>query len=214
MALPKSLQTLRLTNATTGDQIDDKIAALESDIADILGVQLDTPIVRPTIRNLSGSVSEFNISSTAAQTAVYTTTIPGGTLGIDGMLEGSCDIYINSILAGSYLQLNTYYGGQAITAIQLLNATFTLQSGPLRVDFRLSARDSVTAQRVFQTASIGTQENNFCWGGQSFSWNYHTATFLTVNSAVDQLFQINIIWSSASAGNSLNSEGFEIHRLR
>lgn len=215
MALPKSLQTLRLTNATTGDQVDDKIAALESDIADILGLPLDTPITRPMIGSLVGSSAEPNISSTVAQTSVYATTIPGGTLGTDGMLEGWCDLHINSILSGGVLEIRTIYGPQLIVGIQLNNLTLVNQtSAPLRLNFRLCARNSVTAQRAFQTSSIGTQQNNFCWGGQSFSWNYHSSTFLTVDSAIDQPFQIDVIWNTASAGNSINGEGFEIHRLR
>src|SRR5689334_9185075 len=47
MALPNSLQALRMTDATTGDQVDNKVGDLEKAICDLHGIPIDTPINNP-----------------------------------------------------------------------------------------------------------------------------------------------------------------------
>src|SRR5689334_20865728 len=44
MSLPTSLQSLRMTDATTGDQIDNKVGDLEKAICDLHGIPIDTSI--------------------------------------------------------------------------------------------------------------------------------------------------------------------------
>ncbi len=47
MSLPNSLKSIRMTNATTGDQVDDKVAELETALCDIHGIPIDTPVAAP-----------------------------------------------------------------------------------------------------------------------------------------------------------------------
>ena len=44
MAVPNSLRSARLTNATLGSSIDDEIGLLERALCDILGIPIDTDI--------------------------------------------------------------------------------------------------------------------------------------------------------------------------
>lgn len=255
--MANSLQTLRMTDATTGDQIDNKISELETAIGDILGIPRDILInnsgflfdatglkkvvvqdnaadpaaVGELARNgkvlkfhdggvcavpisIAGAVTEPTITNTAIQTAVYSTPIRGGTLGSTGMLQGHCDLFVNSILAGGVLEIRTIYGSQLIIGIQMTNNTGSQQLAfPIRLDFRLGARNSTAAQRTMQTSSIGTQLSTLSWGGVPSFWNHHGTTFLTIDSTVDQAFHVDVIWNSASINNSINGEGFEIHRI-
>jgi len=258
MSLPTQLKTTRMTDATTGDQIDNQVANLETAICDMFGVPIDTDIanagflwdatglkktifqdnaadpnavgqiarngkilkfhdggVRSIPLSLAGDAVESVVHSTASPQTLYSATILGGTLGTTGMIDGYVDLFINSILNGSNLTIALSYGGQTLTGPQLSNATGSTQSNfGIRANFRLGARNSATAQRWSASFQIGAEGAALNWGGVSNLWNVHRMGFLTVDSTIDQILAVTTTWSAASVSNSVNSEGFEIHRLR
>ena len=248
-----------MTNATTGDLIDDGVSALETAICDIHGIPINTNIanagflwdatglkkvilqdnaadpaaagelvrngkqlrwhdgaVRRIPYSIGGSGLEPTVFNTAIQTTVYSQTISGGIIGTDGMLEGYCDLFINTILTGVTLEIRLIYGSQLMFAPQLNNTSGSTWTGfGIRIDFRLGARaNSAAAQRWSATVRIGAEVAALNWGGIASLWNVSRAGFLSVDSTIDQNFQVDVIWSSASVSNSLNGEGFEIRRLR
>jgi len=85
----------------------------------------------------------------------------------------------------------------------------------VRFEFSLSSRvGSESSQRFFVRGAITTEQPALSFGGVSSLWNVSRHVAITANSASDQNFQIDAIWSGASISNSLEGYGYEIHKVR
>jgi hypothetical protein len=205
-----------MTDATTGDQVDNKVSELEQALADILGIPIDTPILKPMPLSLVGSVLEPAIANTAVQTDMYSEIIPGGTLGTDRMLEGFSDLFVNTILNGSLLTISLIYGGVSLMGLQLANFSgITQVTFGVRADFRLIGRGATNQQKTSGHFSIGAEVPTLSWGGVASLWDISRSNpLITVDSTIDQTFRVAATWSVASPTNNVSGQGFEIHRLR
>ncbi len=67
MALPKKLMAARLSNATLGTAIDDRIGELEAALCDILGITIDTDVTASAFSlNNSGQITKALVAQRAA----------------------------------------------------------------------------------------------------------------------------------------------------
>ena len=254
MALPASLQSIRMTDATTGDQIDNKVGDLEKALCDIFGIPIDTAVaaallevsangltkvnfqdlasnptaigqlarngnllkyhngaVRTVACSVGSDVTEPAVVNTAIQAALYSTLIEGGSLGTNGFIHGHVEVSITSILNGASLQLLFYYGGVSFFAPTVFNNSGGTINFTVGTDFMLHGRNSAVAQVYSITSVIGIENAFVNWGVNGFS-TLHRGGLIAVNSAVDQPFQLNVIWSAASASNSVSGLGIDIFR--
>lgn len=75
MALPNKLQLARMTNATLGSSIDDKVGELEQALSDVLGIPIDTAISDAIL----GVVDSSGRLTTPLRFYVGTSDVAGGT---------------------------------------------------------------------------------------------------------------------------------------
>jgi len=70
MSLPTSLQMLRMTDATVGDQIDNKVSDLERAICDIFGIPIDTQISAAALEIVAAGLNSMIMQDAAADPAL------------------------------------------------------------------------------------------------------------------------------------------------
>lgn len=88
MALPKQLKSARMTNSTLASAIDDNMNQLEADLADILGLPLDTDITAPVGANCDFSLvtPQADKNNSLAELVVCSRQLAAGALNHLGQL--------------------------------------------------------------------------------------------------------------------------------
>lgn len=151
------------------------------------------------------SMSENTVSNTAAETALHSITIGGGKMSTTGELDGATDVFINSMLNNEVLTLKFYWGGVLVWSPQIINVTtVTATNFGIKIIFRIQNRSNASVQVISIAAFLLANTNNllrfnFTGGGQV----HNIVLGGSINTATDQLFQLNAQWTNASSSNSL-----------
>lgn len=141
---------------------------------------------------VSEAFNGSTISNTTAETTLYSVTVKGGTLGLNG--QAIIDVWarLNTTLGLlPTLTVRAYYGTafvEPLTAITLINS---MTDGPIRVRAVLGAKNSTSSQ--FLSCEIVEHISVALLTPQSRV--YQKQGNISVNSALDQTFRITIQYS-------------------
>ena len=94
MALPNELKSARMVGTDSGGTTDEQMGNLETAVADILGIPIDTSIDTP-LRYVKSSAVETDLSGTS-EANLLTLSIPTGTLKVDDVLEFEFNCYLKA----------------------------------------------------------------------------------------------------------------------
>jgi len=246
-----------MTNATTGDQVDDKVSDLEKALCDLLGIPIDTQIAaamfgatasgltKAVFQELGGdpaALGEFGrngfvlkyhdgavrrvpvslaggggvtVFNTAAISSFYTTGVPANYLGVDGIVEGHINAFVNTILNGASLTFRIIFGNAlALTPVLNNNSGITQANFGITLGFRLANRGVTNSQCLSLIAGVGAEAASLTWGGITNTWTLHRVALLAEDTTQIKNLQVDVQWSGASISNSVSGVGFEVHRLR
>jgi len=245
-----------MTNATTGDQVDDRVGDLEVALCDLFGVPIDIPVAAPgflwdatglkkiilkdnaadpsgagqlarngdrlllhdgvAVRQITNQiikdVTEPAVANSSIEASLYSQFIQGGVLGTAQVLHGTVSFFVGTMLPGATVSVRLYYGGQLFFNPVLFNNTASQQGVfGLHCQFRIHARNSATSQVASARIEVAPINPALNFGPTSAFSTFNLA-LISANSAIDQTLQVNILWSAASASNSIQGVGLLVWR--
>lgn len=182
-----------------------KIAGLQADLAFI-----NTPA---PLRVVVKQAAESGVTNDAGEQPLYAEVVPGGTLGTNNFLHGEVDVFIISILSGATVSVKLYFGGVLFLTAPIANASgATVANVGARIDFRIHGRNSTVSQSASASAFLASSALSFGGIPNLFSFTGNP-TSIGVNSALNQLLQVNALWTGADPANSIFGLGFDTFRV-
>lgn len=154
----------------------------------------------------SGSTTP-QIDNSAAETVIFTGTVPGGTLGTDGAIQVRLGCLVkNNVGTGQGYTIAIKYGGTTIYS-DSTNATVIGTSStprPLSIEFVLFADAATSAQRLVGTIGplAAAQAATTGYGDLAATPAHFTYTYggtATVDSTVNQTLEVTITLTAANA---------------
>lgn len=157
---------------------------------------------------LDRDVTEVEVVNTTTETTVYSSTVPGGTLGTDGMLEMVLiGRYFNNSGSNRTFTVIMKYGGTAI--YRGLSGSIGSGSDPRSFLFHgfLGAAGATNAQRCNARQAVGrlNAEPPTGTGTTSVSADQQGNTSVAVDSTADQTLEIAVMHNAANANLSFKA---------
>lgn len=136
------------------------------------------------------------VANTLTTTTIYTTTIPGGSLGENNSLRWQSQNIISSNNSSSTLTVQTYYGGLTVSSVVVQTSNGTgMASRGLFLEGIISGDGSVNSQVGILRSELGVAYS----ADASIPVGFGTCG---VSSNGDQTFAVKVNWSASGASNS------------
>lgn len=179
------------------------------------GAVVKTVPYREDLLITGDTATENVVANTVAESSLFVLPIAANALGSNGMIHGSTDVFVSSMLNGAMLQLRFYWGGSMVYAPQIINLSGSTQSFGISTLFRLHNRNSTGVQGLHFISHLPANTNNLLrfnltGGGITNS----LVLGATKDTTLAQLLQFNVMWNSADPANSCFGLGADVYRTR
>ena len=148
---------------------------------------------------LDVTTADLEVVNTSTETDIWSMTVPGGTLGTDGMIEidfvGS---YLNNTALARSMTIRFYYGGTFITAVNALSQNASATRRLFNGKFYIKATGATNSQRLMSSMVRSDADGTF-FDGTSVGHSEGTAL---IDSTADQTLKITVRHSDAGANIS------------
>jgi hypothetical protein len=147
---------------------------------------------------LLGSVhTDVTVTGTTTETSLFSIVVPGGAMGINGVLRVRVHIPTNNRTATNSIRLK--FGGSNVFAFAYTNAT---NYENCIYDFEIRNKGSLTSQEAFQTMNRASSASS--------SYTANTA----INTAINQTLEVTAQLGSSLGGNTVTFDSATIEILK
>jgi hypothetical protein len=206
MAFPVQLKTARSSNATPVSSVDNVIGELESALADLLDVPLNTNLNEPVSggRAKYAQIADSNtVANTTTQTAFDKSySIPANTLavgniirlhawGVNRLATGTCTLRVR-IGGGQVMIVSLPFAAIGVDVWWDFKAAFIVRS--------IGASGSIQPGRPMETI----------YGAASLETPVGP---VTVDTTIARVLDLTVEWSAANVGNTITMRGLVVEIL-
>lgn len=206
MALPQQLKSARYTNSLTVSSIDNSFGEVESAIADILGVPVDTTINSP----ISGHTRYAQVNDSAAVANTVTQTAFNKTFTIPG----------NSLAVGDLIKIRAFgkYSAVSNPGLSLrirIGGTVMYGMTPSGIPNGTDIPWFIEAMGVVRAIGAGGTVAVTIWGGAIYTTGAGVPTILSlsVDTTGGRVVDLTAEWSVASPSNTVTMQGLIVEIL-